>query len=305
MSAPDASPPAALVRWLAHPLVGPLLALGALGLGALTVAFLLVGPALGSWADTLLTACFGWNAETRRYRLDALLLALGQPPLFAGVVLLCYRDEVAAFLRTRRGRLAAVFVAGSFLSLGASLLVTGEISASGAPPRPESLPGPVRRGEPAPAFALVDHRGQAVSLAALRGRPAVMTFFYASCHSACPLLIARLRSLEEAQPDGSPAAFLAVTLDPEQDRPEALAATAERWGLGPRWHLLTGDPEQVRQVARDYGVGWARRPDGEIAHENLILLLDRQGRLAFTYRGLAQPEARQLRDLARLVAEAR
>ena len=43
--------------------------------------------------------------------------------------------------------------------------------------------------------------------------------------------------------------------------------------------------------------------DGEIAHENLVLIVDRQGRLAFSYRGLAHPEDRQAADLARLAAE--
>jgi cytochrome oxidase Cu insertion factor (SCO1/SenC/PrrC family) len=46
-----------------------------------------------------------------------------------------------------------------------------------------------------------------------------------------------------------------------------------------------------------------RLPDGEIAHENVVVLLDRAGRAAFTYRGLAHPEARIEADLTRLLAE--
>ena len=77
----------------------PGLVLAAMVWGSAMVVFLLVGPGLGAWADTLLTACFGWNAEARRYRLDALLLALLQPPLFVAVVGLFYADELRAFLR--------------------------------------------------------------------------------------------------------------------------------------------------------------------------------------------------------------
>jgi protein SCO1 len=129
----------------------------------------------------------------------------------------------------------------------------------------------------------------------------VLTFVYANCHASCPVLVARLKTLEAEGP--ADARFVAVTLDPERDTAAALADYATRWGLGPRWHLLTGEPAAVRRLAAAYGVRWARQPDGEIAHENVVVLLDRAGRVAFTYRGLAQPEARLAADLARLARE--
>ena len=82
-----------------------------------------------------------------------------------------------------------------------------------------------------------------------------------------------------------------------------LAEHAQRWGLGPRWHLLTGEPPTVRRLLAAFGIQWTGLPDGELAHENVVVLLDRAGRVAFTYRGLAHPEARMAHDLARLVAE--
>ena len=66
-----------VVRWVAHPLFAPVLVLAIFGLGAGTVALLLLGPQLAGWSapwiDTLLTRCFGWDAELRRYRLDRIL----------------------------------------------------------------------------------------------------------------------------------------------------------------------------------------------------------------------------------------
>jgi len=288
-------------RLLTGPLFAPALMIAIFGLGAATVAFLLFGPGMAPWADTLLTACFGWNADTHRYRLDSLILTLLQPPLFAAVVWAFYRDELGAFLTRRGGRVVAVTAPAVFVALAASLLVTGEISASGAAPTPADLVSPLRQGRPAPEFALIDHRGQAVSLASLRGRPVVVTFVYADCHASCPLLIARLRALESrSAPD---IAFVAVSLDPRRDTPASLAGAATRWELGSRWHLLSGAPETVSATLRTYGVQYAPLPDGEIAHENLVVMIDRHGRLAFSYRGLAYPEDRQAADLARLAAE--
>jgi len=287
---------------LVHRLFAPALVLAIFALGAATAGFLLVGPGLAPWADRLLTACFGWNAETRHYRLDSLVLTLLQPPLFAAVVFAFYADELRAFLRSRRGRIAGVLAPVVFLGLGIALLATGEISASGVGPAPAALVSPIRQGKPAPAFSLVDHRHEPVSLERLRGKAVVLTFVYASCHGTCPMLISRLKALE-ARTASADVVFLAVTLDPERDTPESLEETAARWELGPRWHLLTGAPGAVRKLIAAYGVQWAPLPDGEIAHENVLFLLDRAGRLAFTYRGLAHPEERQAADLGRLARE--
>jgi protein SCO1/2 len=287
--------------WLTHVRFGPALVLAALGWGAVVVSLLLVGPGLGAWADTLLTACFGWNAETRRYRLDTLLVALAQPPLFVAAVALFYADELRAFLRSWRGRAAFAVPAALFVAAAGWLLATSEVSATGAPPSALALSAPIRAGAPGPAFSLVDHRGARVTAETLRGSPAVLTFVYASCLATCPALIGRLRALEARHPGD--ARFVAVTLDPERDTAAALAGHAARWRLGPRWHLLTGPPGAVRRLAASHGVQWTRLPGGEIAHENVVVLLDRAGRAAFTYRGLAHPEARVAAALARLLAE--
>ena len=295
-----------VTRVLTHPLFAPALMLAIFGLGAGTVAFLLLGPGLAGgsapWIDTLLTVCFGWNAESRHYRLDALILVLLQPPLFALVVYGFYREDLRAFLGSRGRRLAALGAPLIFATLGASLLATSEISASGTGYTAATLPPPLRQGSSAPPFDLVDHRGGRVSLATFRGRPVVMTFVYASCHASCPILIDRLKSLEAHTPHAE-AAFVVVSLDPERDTPATLAAAATRWGLGARWHLLTGEPSVVRGVVRAYHVQWAPLPDGEIAHENVVTFIDGQGRLAFTYRGLTHSEERQRAELERLLAE--
>jgi protein SCO1/2 len=279
----------------------PGLVLAALVWGSAMVVFLLVGPGLGAWADTLLAACFGWNAEARRYRLDALLMALLQPPLFIAVVGLFYGDELRAFLRSRRGLGAVAAAAALFLAPALWLLGTAEVSGSGVPPTAAALPAPIRGGLPGPAFSLVDHRGARVTAESLRGTPVVLTFVYASCHATCPALLGRLQALEARRPGD--ARFIAVTLDPERDTPAALAEHAARWGLGPRWHLLTGDPAAVRRLGEAHRVQAVRLADGELAHENVIVILDRAGRAAFTYRGLAHPEARLEADLTRLLAE--
>jgi protein SCO1/2 len=284
-------------RLLLDPRFPPSLVAAAFVWGAAVVAFLRFGPGRWEWTDALLVACFGWDAATRHYRLDTVLLALLQPPLFAAVVAAFYADELRGVLRAPRGRLFLLAPA-LFAGLAAYLLVGTAVSASGVPP---GRTAPLRQSTAAPAFDLVDHRGDRVTAVGLRGRPTVLTFVYADCHATCPTLVGRLKALEARA--AADTRFVTLTLDPERDTPAALAAHAARWGLGSRWHLLTGEPAAVQSVLAAFGVQWTRLPDGEIAHENVVLLLDRAGRVAFTYRGLAQPAERLAADLARLAAE--
>lgn len=285
-----------MTGWLRHPWFAPLLGLAALGWGTLVIAFLLVGPNLGGWAAALLSACFGWNAMTRAYRLDTVLLVTLEPPLFALVVGWFFADEIRAFLRGIGGRAVGAVAVTGFLGAAVALVLTGQVGTGTAV---AGGPVPVREVRSTPPVVLTDHRGHRLALGEPLDRPAALTFIYTDCHASCPVLVATLRSTEALVGDG--ALFLAVTLDPERDTPAALQAYAERWGLGDRWRLLTGRVEAIDTLRAAYRVRAERRPDGEIAHENVVVLLDRRGRAAFTWRGLGQAPgdlATALRGLA-------
>lgn len=284
-----------MTRWLRHPLFAPVLALAALGWGTLLVLFLAVGPALGPWATRVLTSCFGWDATTRAYRLDAVLLVTLEPPLFVMVVGVFYADELKAFLRRAGGRTLGGAAAAGFAGAALLLLSSGEV-VGGVPAR---RPAPLRESRPAPRARLVDHRGAPFALGTPLGRPVALTFIYADCHATCPALVAGLRSAQAAA--GERPLFVAVTLDPARDTPEHLAEYASRWRLDDRWHLLTGPRGEIDALLAAYGVRVERAPDGTIGHDNLVVLIDPAGRVAYTYRGLGhRPEdvAHALRGLA-------
>jgi len=285
-------------RWLRHPLFAPVVALAALGWGTLLVAFLLLGPGLGGWATDVLRYCFGWNAAARTYRLDAVLLVTLEPPLFVLVVAVFYADELRAFLRRLGGRLVSATATLGFVAAAGLLLLGGDI-AGGAPSRAERPA--VRDGRPAPRATLTDHRGRPFELGAPTGRPLALTFVYVDCHATCPALIATLRSVEALV--GPHALFAAVTLDARRDTPAVLGDHAARLELGPDWRLLGGDPAAVDRLRRAFGVTARRQADGEIAHDNVVVLLDRAGRIAYTYRGLPLRPDDLARALVRLAAE--
>lgn len=286
-------------RWLGHPLFAPVLALLALGWGTLLMVFLIVGPKLGGWAEPLLTICFGWNAATRAYRLDALLFVTLQPPLFVLAVGVFCADDLRAFLRRLGGGVVSAAAVLGFLATAGVLLASGDVVAGGRPPQPGAEP--IREGRRAPSALLTDHRGKPFDPGEAWGLPLALTFVYTNCHASCPALVATMKST--AALVGDRALFVAVTLDPERDTPAALAGYAERWSLGGAWRLLTGPRAAVDRLRNGYGVTAQPLPGGEIAHENVIVLIDRAGRVAYTYRGLGQAPEDLARALVRLAGE--
>ncbi len=292
-----------MTRLFSHRLFAPLLALAVFLWGTALAIFLLAAPSLkAAWVDTLLIYCFGFDPAARVYRLDTLILYLVQPPLFVAVIGFFYAAELRRFVSGRAGKAVAVAAPLFFLAASGFVVATSEVSASGTPLRAEDVQAPVRRGTPAPQLSLTDHRGQSFTLAEQRGKVVAITFFYANCHATCPTLLSRLKALEERWPRED-FVLVGVTLDPSRDGVSELRVHAERWSLGPRWHLLTGDPSAVAVTLKAYSVQAVQLPDGEIAHENVIQLVDRRGRLGYLYRGLGHTEEQLAQGLHALIGE--
>ena len=154
-------------------------------------------------------------------------------------------------------------------------------------------------------FTLQDQEGQAVSLAALRGKLVVLDFVFTHCPGPCPILTAtKQRVQERLGPElHERTHFLSVSVDPVRDRPEVLRAYADARGLDlSNWSFLTGSPEAVDAVLRAYGVGAVPGEDGEIEHTVASFLIDPEGRISRRYLGSGhRPDEflADLRDLSR------
>lgn len=127
-----------------------------------------------------------------------------------------------------------------------------------------------------------DQHGKPLELASLRGSAVLVTMFYASCTSVCPMLIAQLARIDrELAPETrARTQLLLVTLDPKRDSTEKLQEVAKRHGVAdPRWHLVRTGEDNVREIAALLGIRYSALPDGEISHSPVIALLDRDGAL--------------------------
>ncbi|HMP76129.1 MAG TPA: SCO family protein [Kiritimatiellia bacterium] len=142
--------------------------------------------------------------------------------------------------------------------------------------------------------------GAARPMGDLRGPHRIVVMFYASCTYACPMLVADLKKIEARLPAKPGVVFTLFSFDDERDTPAALAAFAERQGIGaPGWELLTGPREAAREMAAVLGVRYRKESGGAIAHSNEISLLDGEGRIVARLKGLNEDPQPILEALAR------
>ena len=131
-------------------------------------------------------------------------------------------------------------------------------------------------------FDLVDHTGRAVTDAAYRGSYVLIFFGYSYCPDICPTDLAVMAdAVERLGPDGARVQPLFISVDPERDTPERLAAYVPHFH--PRLVGLTGSPEQVARAAATYRARYRRAgPAGDggdylIDHTAAIYLLGPDG----------------------------
>jgi protein SCO1/2 len=191
---------------------------------------------------------------------------------------------------------------------GATILLLGLALAAGQPPRGDAGESPLADIGPAPAVVLTDAAGKPFDLAGLRGRAVVVSFVYTTCTGSCPATTATLvrvqRALREASLWGGRVAFVSITLDPERDRPEVLAAYARAFGADPAaWHFLTGPPDDVARVIAAWDM-WVRPgPSGALDHPSRIFLLDPGGHQREIYSLEFLRPATVVRDVETVLAE--
>jgi len=140
---------------------------------------------------------------------------------------------------------------------------------------PENAVAPV--DEAAPALGLVNQRGETVTIATLRGRPAVVTFVYAHCETICPVMVHDVLAASAGR-----AVAVLVTLDPWRDTPSRLPVIAQEWSLPHDALMLSGGVEQVEFVLDRWKVPRVRnRVTGDLIHPRVAYVLDAAGRLRF------------------------
>ena len=193
------------------------------------------------------------------------------------------------------------------LRLGAiaalALVVTGWAAAAGG--KEDDRPRLSKIG-PAPGFTLTNQEGKPLALKQLRGKVVVTTFIFTGCGSTCPLLTAKLISIQRrlGADSGARVYFAAISVDPLADTPQVLKRYAQAHGADlESWGFLTGDPTQISDVAHRYGVFYKKQAGDEIDHTFLTSIIDQGGTLRVQYMGVRFDPEEMIQDIHSLLRE--
>jgi cytochrome oxidase Cu insertion factor (SCO1/SenC/PrrC family) len=131
-------------------------------------------------------------------------------------------------------------------------------------------------------FRLVDHTGTTRTDTDFHGKLLLIYFGFTYCSDACPIDLQSIgTALDRLGPLGDAVQPLFITIEPEKDTPEQLKAYVTQFH--PRLIGLTGDPREIRKVARAYKVYAAKsapaeRDDPNVDHSSLVYLVDAAGK---------------------------
>jgi protein SCO1/2 len=89
----------------------------------------------------------------------------------------------------------------------------------------------------------------------MKGKILLINFFFTECDAVCPLMTENLVRVQEllAPRVGTDIFMVSITLQPEHDTPEMLAAYARTYGVGPGWLFLTGKRSDIELLRHRLG----------------------------------------------------
>ncbi len=179
--------------------------------------------------------------------------------------------------------------------------LVGKAEESGVEPAP---------GTETPDFTLVNQDGKKINFKEYRGKALILTFIYTRCPlpDYCPLMTQNFVTLER-ELQNKPALrdkthLLSISVDPEYDKPKVLREYGQRYigsdkNAFKHWEFASGSPEQVKNVAKFFGLNYWAEKD-QIIHGLRTAIIAPDGKVFKVYRGNDWKPEDVLRDLEKL-----
>jgi len=158
---------------------------------------------------------------------------------------------------------------------------------------------------------LIKEDGSPFSGMDAKGQFVLTYFFFTSCRGICPLITANVREISSRIRDQKDLLIAGITVDPQNDTPEALRSFRKEYKITQNnWLLLTGKKQDIEDLARlqfasDILARLGKDNLMDFVHTENIFLIDSNGYLRGIYRGRGSGDLNRLHeDLAVLRKEA-
>lgn len=134
----------------------------------------------------------------------------------------------------------------------------------------------------------------------------IVSFFFSSCTTICPVVNHHLNRLSERFV-GTSVLLHSVSVDPAADTPAVLQQyrADHRYHRG-NWRFYSGTPKDILTLAANCRLkAFETDPGAPFMHDPIVVLLDRRNRIRGYYNGLREDDMKKLMaDTARLLEAA-
>jgi protein SCO1/2 len=158
-------------------------------------------------------------------------------------------------------------------------------------PLTRHVPDPPKVLGQVPSYQLTNQDNQDFGSSDLTGSVYVVSFFFTSCVTICPKVMDAMARLQERYARNKvPVKLVSITVDPDNDTPQALKKYAKKMGAKPEhWTFLTGTWEAISAlVIKGFKTHMGRAEEDDegvldIGHGAHLLLIDNAGGLRGVY----------------------
>lgn len=172
---------------------------------------------------------------------------------------------------------------------------------------------PMYPDDPPINFTFTNQDNESFGTEQLKGKVYAVGFFFARCRGVCAVTVPGIVEIAQAfenDPRSKHLRVVMMSVEPERDTPEALAAFAEAREINPDYCvLLTGDREAIWNTSIDqFKLNVFDAPDNTampVSHSEKFALVDVDGSIVGYYSGIS-PDDRQrlIQDANRLLNRA-
>jgi protein SCO1/2 len=165
----------------------------------------------------------------------------------------------------------------------------------------------VKKYHSIPDFSLLNQNGDTISQSDYQDKIYVADFFFTTCVTICPVMTDHMAQIQRELQGDPMVKLLSHSVTPEIDSVPQLKKYALEKGVNDSvWNLVTGDREQIYDLARKAYFAAKKDAVGEygMIHTENFVLIDKEKRIRGYYDGTAPDDIeRLLQDIAILKAE--
>ena len=158
-------------------------------------------------------------------------------------------------------------------------------------------------------FSFTDQFGDTITKKTFANKIYVADFFFTACPGICPRMAQNMKIVYDHYKANPNVLFISHSVTPERDSTPTLLKYAEAKGIsGHQWHFVTGDKNEIYNLARhSYFVeqlAGFNKDSTEFLHTENFILIDKQGHIRGIFNGTLAVEAgRIIADIDELLKE--